>query len=227
MSDDPARPCWTRIGHEGDKSCPNLEGFIHCRACPVYTDAGLRLFDREPPEGYLEEWTHALAAESRDATEGTQCVAVLRIGAEHLGLSPACIRGLYPPRLVRPVPHRSGASFAGVTVLQGEVVPVISVRTLLGAAEAPQEMGQRKAFARFILAEPVRSRGSDLSEPYAFAVDEALGLSRFPSSAVEPSPSTVLRSPATYTRGIVSLGGVRVSLLDEELFFTALRRAIS
>lgn len=226
MSNHPAGPCWSRIGHEGDKSCPNLEGFIHCRSCPVFTDAGLRLFDREPPEGYLEEWTQALAAQERDSGEGTQCVAVFRIGDEHLALSPACIRGIYAPKLVRPVPHRSGTVFSGVTVLQGEVVPVISVRTLLGVPAVPPDSSQHKSFARFILAEPAVTRGSELPEPYAFAVDEALGLSRFAPSAVEPSPSTVLRSPATYTRGIVPLGGIRISLLDEELFFTALRRAM-
>ncbi len=227
MIQNSTTPCWRRIGHEGDKSCPNLADFIHCRTCPVFTEAGLRLFDRDPPEGYQEEWTQTLAQEGRQSLEGTQCAAVFRMGAEHLGLPPRCIRGVFSPRPVRPVPHRNAAIFQGMTVLQGEVVPCISVRALLGVTDLP-ETGPRQGFPRFILVEPDRVQASDrLPEPYAFAVDEALGLSRFLPSAVQPAPATVLRSPATYTRGIVLLGQERVSLLDEDLFFTALRRAMS
>jgi len=32
--------CWNFIGIEGDRSCPQLATYTHCRNCPVYSTAG-------------------------------------------------------------------------------------------------------------------------------------------------------------------------------------------
>src|SRR5207237_10066262 len=53
--------CWHRIGGTGDRSCPELVAFIHCRNCPVFAAAARTFFDRPAPEGYLAEWTRWLA----------------------------------------------------------------------------------------------------------------------------------------------------------------------
>ena len=29
--------CWNRIGVRGDRSCPELKQYVHCRNCPVYS----------------------------------------------------------------------------------------------------------------------------------------------------------------------------------------------
>ena len=70
MSDDPiARPaqvtppqsdCWRTIGIAGDKSCPELERFIHCRNCPVLAEAARTFFDRAAPAGYIDAWREIL-----------------------------------------------------------------------------------------------------------------------------------------------------------------------
>ena len=31
-----AGDCWNRIGVNGDRSCPELTSFVHCRNCPVF-----------------------------------------------------------------------------------------------------------------------------------------------------------------------------------------------
>ena len=49
--------CWHRIGVSGDRSCPELSTFVHCRNCPVFAAAARVFFDRPAPEGYLAEWT--------------------------------------------------------------------------------------------------------------------------------------------------------------------------
>lgn len=219
--------CWKRIGHEGDKSCPNLPEHIHCRGCPVFTDAGLRLFDRPAPEDYTQEWTRSLAQAKTDAQAGTLCALVFSLGSERLALPPGAIRAVFSPRPVRPLPHRSDALFLGMTVLQGEMVPCINVPELLNIPEGTPAQARGQGFARLLLAERPDPKNPDRGpEQYAFSVDQALGLIRYPSLAVEPAPSTVLRSPASYTRGIVVQDGLRISLLDEDLFFSALRRAL-
>ena len=52
----------TSIGVSGDRSCPELKTFIHCRNCPVFAAAARTFFDRPAPEGYLAEWSRWLAA---------------------------------------------------------------------------------------------------------------------------------------------------------------------
>ena len=53
--------CWKEIGIWGDSSCPELKKASHCRNCPVYSAAGIRMLDRPLTPGYLEEWTELLA----------------------------------------------------------------------------------------------------------------------------------------------------------------------
>ena len=38
--------CWNEIGVHGDGSCRELQKFILCRNCPVYSSAVVRLLDR-------------------------------------------------------------------------------------------------------------------------------------------------------------------------------------
>src|SRR4029077_20883676 len=60
--------CWNHIGVSGDRTCPELNTFIHCRNCPVFAAAARTFFDRPAPEGYLADWARWLAAsEGREA----------------------------------------------------------------------------------------------------------------------------------------------------------------
>ena len=38
--------CWKIIGVMGDATCPRLDEAVHCRNCPVFAEAGQRLFER-------------------------------------------------------------------------------------------------------------------------------------------------------------------------------------
>ena len=53
--------CWSHIGVSGDRTCPELSSFIHCRNCPVFAAAARTFFDRPAPEGYLAGWSRWLA----------------------------------------------------------------------------------------------------------------------------------------------------------------------
>ena len=58
--------CWSHIGVSGDRTCPELSSFIHCRNCPVFATAARTFFDRPAPEGYLAGWSRWLAKSGRD-----------------------------------------------------------------------------------------------------------------------------------------------------------------
>ena len=57
--------CWRHIGVSGDRTCPELTSFVHCRNCPVFATAARSFFDRPPPEGYLDLWSRLLAGSAQ------------------------------------------------------------------------------------------------------------------------------------------------------------------
>jgi chemotaxis-related protein WspD len=213
--------CWRDIGFSGDMSCPRLEEFVHCRNCPVFIRAGHGLLDREPPEGYLQESAALLAQDKPSHARAGQSVMVFRLGNEWIGLPTPSLRGVFEERIIRPIPHRSGKLLLGVSVAQGQIYPCVSVHALLGVL--PEEGGGKRSlriFKRFLAA------GKKEVETVIFPVDEVQGVVRFNENNLEPTPMTVSKSPAAYTKGILALRDHQVGVLDEELLFSALDKII-
>src|ERR1700753_3044864 len=89
--------CWNRIGVQGDRSCPELLGQIHCRNCPVFSAAARALLDVPAPEGSRQGATpHSARPELSDqAPRGgaaTLSAMVFRLRAEWYALpTTACL----------------------------------------------------------------------------------------------------------------------------------------
>ena len=45
----PMPECWRIVGVSGDRTCPELATVIHCRNCPVLTEAARTFFERTAP----------------------------------------------------------------------------------------------------------------------------------------------------------------------------------
>ncbi|WP_320173823.1 chemotaxis protein CheW [Maridesulfovibrio sp.] len=213
--------CWNTIGYAGDRSCPELERWSHCYHCPHFTRAGLSLLDREPPEGYLAENTEAVAIAKEEDQIETAGAVVFRISREWLALSSHVFVSVLEERIVRPVPHRNSRMFRGLTSLQGQIIPVVSVRELLGLEEeylTEEEKGFR-VYSRFICVDRGFGR-------WIFAVDEVFGVHHYSPDALMDAPATVAKAPAAYTRGLFEIDDKRISLLEDELLFEAFNRII-
>src|SRR5436853_1228295 len=79
--------CWLEIGVYGKGSCVELKKHIHCRNCPVYSSAGVRLLDRPLPEGYRWDWTLHFAQEKQKGLPPARTsVVIFRIDSEWLAL---------------------------------------------------------------------------------------------------------------------------------------------
>ena len=79
--------CWRHIGvYGGDQSCPRLVESVHCRNCPVFSDAARTLFDRTSGVESSEEWQHSSASQ-----DSVKAALVFRLGQQWLGLPPALI----------------------------------------------------------------------------------------------------------------------------------------
>src|SRR5437764_5192776 len=178
--------CWHRIGVTGDRSCPELIAFIHCRNCPVFAAAARTFFDRPAPEGYLTGWTRWLADSDGLGPRGqTQAngdddehdplaqregvsVLIFRLGGEWLAFRTRAVVEVTTPRPVHRVPHRSNRVVTGLVNLQGQAQLCVSMHGLLGV-DVPASSPRL-----------VVLRDRDRAETWAFGADEVLGVQRVP-----------------------------------------------
>ena len=223
--------CWYRIGVSGDRSCPELSSFVHCRNCPVFAAAARAFFDRPAPAGYLAEWACWLAdtdglgpcgdvegdgdAEDGDTLTHREGVSVLifRLGAEWLAFRTRAVAEVTMPRPVHRVPHRSNRVFAGLVNLQGRAELCISLHGLLGVDATSSSSAPRL----------VVLRDRDRSESWAFAADEVLGVHRVPRSQWRGVPSTLINPAVGFSQAVLSWNGRSIGLLDDQRVFAAFR----
>ncbi len=189
---DHGEGCWHRIGVSGDRSCPELNTFVHCRNCPAFAAAARGFFDRRAPDGYLADWSTWLSGggvacgtdadarcdDEEDALAQREGVSLLifRLGSEWLAFRTRAIAEVTRPRPMHRVPHRSNAIFLGLVNLQGQAQLCVSLHGLLDI-HAPASTHRL-----------VVLRDRRRSESWAFAADEVLGVQRIPAIAVGPRP---------------------------------------
>jgi chemotaxis-related protein WspD len=216
--------CWNHIGVAGDRSCPELETFIHCRNCPVFSAAARTFFDRPAPEGYLADWSRWLAVSTGEAlgagngSDGDKIqlhgaaisVLIFRLGAEWLAFRTQAVAEVTTLRPVHRVPHRSNQIFTGLVNLQGQVQLCVSLHGLLGAAVASP--------SRLVVL-----NDRDRAETWAFGADEVLGVERVPQSQWREAPSTLSNPAVGFSQAVLLWNGRSIGLLDEQRVFTALR----
>ena len=78
--------CWNDIGVWGNKTCSDLSVLTHCNVCHKYSLGGQSLLNREPPRGYIQEWTELLATPKEAEAPFDGSLTVFRIGAEWFSL---------------------------------------------------------------------------------------------------------------------------------------------
>ena len=249
--DRPAEPsaesrpadCWRQIGVGGDRSCPELATFIHCRNCPVMADAARQFFDRTPPAGYLDEWREVLEQPLDDATADDLSTLVFRLADEWFALAADVLSEVTPLRTVHQIPHRSNQVLAGMVNVRGQLLLCGSLHGLLGLRQPPPtasrsrtsllpQAGHRDGTAP---AEPLRtparllvaSRNVERSvQRWAFAVDEVAGVQRIATAELREVPATLGKPGQRYSEALFTWQSRRVSLLDSERIFAGIHEQI-
>lgn len=206
--------CWRAIGTAGDRSCPRLREVVHCWNCWVYEQAGRALFERPPPEDYIEDWMERLAAIPERKDGERISVVVFRIGGEWFALSIACLSEIAEMRPWRRVPHRSGKEFLGLVTVRGELVPCFALSALLGCATPEADQ-----YARILVC---GGEGRRL----AFPVPEVRGVERLTEGLRQSPPATVVRASDAYTRFLVESEIGKIAVLDAERLFAAVETVL-
>ncbi|MDF3936396.1 chemotaxis protein CheW [Pseudomonas citronellolis] len=199
--------CWNRIGVHGDKSCPQLLEHIHCRNCPVYASAAVRLLDRYALG--REEEQAPLAAE--DAPAG-QAHLLFRIGEEWLALRTLALVEVAPACIVHSLPHQRSPVLLGVANVRGALVACLSLAELLGLSAAPaaDDDGRRRPRMLILACE---------NGPILAPVDDVEG--------IHPLLPGAPREGARYTLDVQQWRGRSVRLLDHQALLAAAARSLA
>lgn len=214
--------CWNSIGVRGDGSCPELERYIHCRNCPVYSRAALELLDGGVPAGYSEEWTTHLARPKRAEAGDRQTIVIFRIGAEWLALPMPAVSEIADLRPIHSLPHRRSGVVLGLANVRGALLVCVSLGRMLGldeSAEANQKT-RGAAYPRLLV---IRRDAVRCACP----VDEVHGIQRVRSRELKEVPATIAKSTATYSKAMVAWNGFSVGLLDDQLLCYTLQRSLA
>lgn len=225
----PMPECWRVIGVAGDRSCPELQAFVHCRNCPVLAEAARSFFDRPAPEGYLDAW-QAILEEPTETAEGADTsVLVFRVDHEWLSLPTGALVEVTPSRTLHSVPHRQGTALAGIVNVRGQLQLCVSLHAVLGLPGGPQVTAAHPGSpadgaGRLIVLE--RAQGP-AAERWVVGVDEVAGVHRVGRADLRPVPSTVSQAAARCSSALFEWQERTVALLDEVRLFEALREAVS
>jgi chemotaxis-related protein WspD len=204
--------CWRRIGvYGGDQSCPLLVEALHCRNCPVFSDAARTLFDRASEVESAEEWQQAHAGE-----DGLKAALVFRLGQQWLGLPPMLVAEVAARQPLRRLAHRTTGRLEGMVNVRGELHLCVALGELLGLGTR----GDSSATARMVLV-----RDND-AKVLAFRCEEVLGLQHFPNNTMQPAPDTLAEPLRECVQGLFPLKGGHLAMLDGEAVLNLLEQAL-
>ena len=213
--------CWNKIGIWGQNSCPELEKYVHCRNCPIYSSAAAQLLDGILPELYVDEWTGHLAEKKHAAEPDTRSAVIFRLGVEWLALSTEIFKEIADWKTIHSLPHRRGGIVLGLANIRGELLICVSLAGVLHLEEAAEGAGKTRAARPRLL---VVGSGTDR---LVFPVDEVGGIHHFSPKEVRQVPSTIAGAASTYTQGLIAWEKKSVGCLDDELLLYTLNKNLS
>ena len=207
--------CWNKIGVGGDRSCPKLDEFVHCRNCPVFASAARSFFHRPAPVEYLKEWSELLAHSVTTGTVDQVGMLVFRLGIEWLAVKTLVAVEVTSIRPVHRVPHRTNAIFSGLINLRGQLHPCVSLHGLLRIDPIDPDTNPPLS-PRLIL---IRKD----NDTWAFPADEVAGVHQIARSNLQGIPSSLANPAGSYSRAVFSWLHRSVNVLDEPRLFLAFR----
>jgi chemotaxis-related protein WspD len=205
---------------QGNASCAELQRFVHCRNCPVFSKAGVQLLDRPLLPDYRRAWTEHFALERKSAGPAKTSALLFRINAEWLALPTPAFQEVAERRPVHSLPHRRQGIVLGLVNVRGELLICVSLGCLLGLDRSPLRETPRPTYDRLLVAKWDGHR-------FVFPADEVRGIHRFQTPELQEPPATLAKSRLSYTQGILYWQDRTVGLLDADLLFSSLNRSLT
>ena len=213
--------CWQQIGVAGNRKCPELSVVGHCHNCGCFSDIAVRMFDRAPPEGYVEQATEWLAGNETVEARDTLAVIVFRLAGQWLALPASIFEEVAPLRPICPIPHRANNILLGFVNVRGMLHLCVSMAAMLDIG--PADGGENEPGG----SEPRMLVISREGQRWAFAADEVCGIHPVAAAELLESPATAANLPVALAKANFAWREMHAGLLDEHRLFDALRRTVS
>lgn len=204
--------CWSTVGVWGNQTprCDKLKDVIHCRNCKVYWDAGRQVFDREIPEGYLDQWTQTLAGVPEERSKDTLSIIYFRLGEEWFSFSTRYFVEVSQIKSVHQIPHQAGVAITGLVNVGGSVRLCFSLSELLGVTKNGDKTKDKHGVYRRYLVVQINEND------FVFPVDEVGGVYRYAAPELKQVPATIETDKAGLLLGVLEIDGNDVACLDAE-----------
>jgi chemotaxis-related protein WspD len=212
--------CWSHTGVYGTGTCPELRKFIHCRNCPVYSSAGVRLLNRPLPADYRRDWTEHFAVRKASRESAHSSVIMFRIQSEWLGLPTQYFQEVAEKRQIHSLPHRRDGLVLGITNVRGEILVCVALGRLLGLQKAVGEEPVRAGTERLLVANWESNR-------VAFPVEEVQGPQRVNLQELQTPPAALGRARLAFTRQVMHWRQRTICLLDPDVLFATLNHDLA
>ena len=202
-------------------------------------------FNREPPEGYLEEWQHVLETPPEDTDSSGLSVLIFRLANEWFALASEALIEVTPLRKVHSIPHRSNSVFTGMVNVRGQLLLCCSLHGLLGLKhlDSPimrstktsdvQKDNNRTiqtsddaailAPERLLVTSLITGR---VTRRWTFPVNEVAGVHRVGKDEVREVPSTLGKPGQRFSSALFSWNSRTVSLLNTDQVFGGIHEKI-
>lgn len=182
------------------------------------------LFERPPPEGYIEDWQARLSRARSNATENTTAAVVFRIGDEWLALPNTAVAEIVAASTPHRLPHRDNTFLLGLVNIRGELSIAVSLHALLGIQ--PEATDNDKTDAGRLQRPPrqlvLNAPGGALVMP----VDEVAGMAFITQNALEAVPDTLRKSLTSFVHALFKHHDHTVGLLDEVILCETLNHKL-
>lgn len=211
--------CWRQTGVYGNRCCPDLALYLHCRNCPVYATAGSAVLQRPVPEDYLRQWTEYYSKERRMRPSTPSSAVPFRVGPEWLALPTECLQEITERRPIHSIP-RSPPIVLGLANIRGELLICISPAHLLGLSHIPPRNFLRTGYHRLLVLFWAGRR-------FGLPVDEVQGPYRFYAEDAKEPPAALTKSDAVYAESLLQWQERTLVLLDPDLLCSALNRNLT
>ncbi len=211
MADNHVDDCWNKIGVQGngDRSCVDLDEFVHCRNCNKFISAGRDLLDRAVPENYEKEWCAQLSS-APERQKKQQPVVAFRLSDQWFGLAPKHFHEVVEWSDCHPLPHNKSSELKGIVAVRGELQICLSLEHLLDIKRnvGGGQITDADSCKRMII---ILCQG----EKYVFPVDEIRDIFHYSSQDLSAPPATI--SDAKLKRvvyGVLKMDNKYISCLD-------------
>jgi len=214
------KQCWKEIGVSGSGVCEKLDIYSHCRLCPVYSEKGRSLLDRESSEELIEIWTKEISEPKQMERSDTISVVIFKIKNEWFALSTIYFKETINYRTIHTVPDRTNDVFLGIANINGELLLCLNSYRIFGVDVSENEDSASDKSQRMVVLK-------DDNDRYVLIVDEILGVIRLSMEETVKGPATLVNAPESLSKRVFQYNNKKIGFVDPEKLFKSLNGSLN